>query len=110
MVRLATQVAPFDLAALGADCRCLRTFGNLTTAWGTFHKPTSGTLRLVRLAAQRAALYLAATGAKLNTACNGRAGFAAWLVGFLAAVDAQEHPGQDYCHCNYQTFLPCFHN
>ena len=69
MVRLATQGTTFYLAALGANGRRLRTFGNLATAWGTFHKPTSGTLGLVRLAAQRAALYLAATGAKLD-ACS----------------------------------------
>jgi hypothetical protein len=98
------------LAAFGANCRCLRTFGNFTAAWRAFYKTAAGTLGLVWLATQLAALYLTAMSTKLDACGRGGPRAATSTAGFLAAVDAQNHPSQNHYNENYQTFLPRFHN
>jgi hypothetical protein len=92
------------LATFSADCRCLCTFGNIATAWRTFHKTAGSTRGLTRLATQIAALYLSTVCTKLN----GLRGFGS--AGLLAAIYAQKYRSQSCCHHNHQTFLVYFHN
>lgn len=90
LVRLATQLAAFDLTAVGTNRRYLGTFGNLTAAWRSFDKATAFALGLVRLATQIATFNLAAIGAKFNTRRESRAGFGSGVIRLLAAIYAQK--------------------
>jgi len=89
LIGFAAQIALSYVTARRAQCRCLRTFGDIAATRRTFHKAAHDTFVLIRFAARFAALDLPA----LRTEFYGAFG-----LGLLAAVTAQQCPDKNRGH------------